>query len=103
MKEDELISYGELETIGDIEPLKMRLKLSLQRAVERVNAKPEVADQIAYELAGFLALDLVRQMSVDDPYRLVLELAGQLELPKRHQEAEASWWRLEQLVRDLPD
>jgi hypothetical protein len=71
--------------------------------MDLVNANPDVANQTAYELAGLLALDAVRQMRDNDPYLRVLELAAQLELPKRHQEAGASWWRLEQLVRDLPD
>lgn len=103
MEEYKSISYDELATIDEIGLLKTRLKLRLQLAVDAVDSNPEIADQTVYQLAGLLALDLVRQMSVSDPYRQILELAAQLELPKRHQEADASWWRLEQLVGDLPN
>lgn len=100
--QSDVSNYKRLEVINDPAILKKQLKILLIQAVHSHAHDAEAASRTAYELAGLLALDLVRQFDDADPYIQVLELAAQLELPERHQKAEASWWRLAQLVRDLP-
>lgn len=100
MKNNDL-SFKKLEAIDDLLVLKESLKVLILQAVRTHGLDAKGASRAAYELAGLLALDLVRQMDHDDPYLRLLEMAGQLEMPKRHQEAGASWRRFEELVKEL--
>jgi len=93
--------FNELEAIDDLDTLKRQLKSLFMQVVQTHDLDAEGASRSAYELAGLLALGLVRRMDQDDPYRRLLEMAGQLEMPKRHQEADVSWWRFEEIARSL--
>lgn len=94
-------SFEELESVNDVGVLKGKLRALLIHAARTHVVNPDGASATAYHLAGLLSLDLVRQMESGDPYRQLLEMAGQLEMPKRHQEASASWWRFVELVKQL--
>jgi hypothetical protein len=101
MKSDDGAQFRQLETVIDVNVLKKELKSLFLAAIQRHTSESDGSSSTAYDLAGLMALDLVRAMAADDPYRILLELAGNLELPKRHQEAEASWWSFEELVKQL--
>jgi hypothetical protein len=63
---------------------------------------PEQGEQVAYEIAGLLATDLAISLADEDPYREILDMAGQLELPEQHRDSGASWEELRKLVQNLP-
>jgi hypothetical protein len=56
----------------------------------------------AYDLAGLLADPYVASLDRNDPVTEILELAGELELPKHHRSATATWRRIEELADKLP-
>lgn len=93
--------FNELEAIEDVAVLKKRLRLLLLQAANFHHDGTLGGSRSAYNLAGLLALSLVRGMDEKDPYRQLLEMAGQLEMPKRHQAPGTSWRRFEELAKLL--
>ncbi|HEY7348136.1 MAG TPA: hypothetical protein VH599_07420 [Ktedonobacterales bacterium] len=82
---------------------KRALRLFLDRQVSRWQKYPGEADFLAYDIAGLLATNFVRQLPKDDPYLAVLFLAGDLELPEDHRLVGSSWPALVQLIAALPN
>lgn len=62
------------------------------------NRSPDDGERLAYDIAGLLSLNFVRQLPDNDPISDVLALAGQLELPESHRDPDATWAALQKLV-----
>lgn len=56
---------------------------------------------MAYEIAGLLATNFGQSLDGKDPYRRILELAGQLELPVAQRGPGSSWRRMRKLIAAL--
>ncbi len=78
------------------------LKRHLISQVDRFNRADEDPKIIAYEIAGLLSARSVIALPDSNPFKKVLHVAGQLELPYPHRSTDASWEALENLVRQLP-
>ena len=93
--------YDSLKHSSSFDAMKPSLREHIKRQAQRYKQNPEDSQTVAYELAGLLSLPQLAGAPDDDPYIEILLLAGQLELPRRRQEANASWRRLVDLADAL--
>ena len=61
----------------------------------------ETNRQIAYEMAGMMSLDSVRELDETDPIVDCMLLAGEMELPVEHRRPESSWSKLIEKISSL--
>ncbi|GAA1017083.1 hypothetical protein ACFQWA_03930 [Streptomyces thermogriseus] len=93
------------ERLDENEPLTSRKQLLREYLLEQLKVQewhPEQGEQIAYEITGLLATDLAISLADEDPYKEILDMAAQLELPEQHRDSGASWDELRELVQNLP-
>ena len=76
------------------------------RRVGRWKQYPDEAEFLAYDIAGLLATSLARkQLAKNDPYYLVLEMAGDLDLPEEVaglRRPLSTWPMMARLIAALP-
>lgn len=77
------------------------LKRYLIDQVARYDGGQDMPQDIAYEMAGLMSAEALFRTPNDNPYKEILSLAGELELPDAHHGG-ASWSQLKSLVRKLP-
>ena len=93
--------YKTLDSDISIEQAKVLLKRYMLDQVREYGRHPEQRRNIAYGMAGMLAIDKIRHLPNDDPYVEVLDMAGRLELPERHH-GYATWEELIERIKALP-
>lgn len=78
------------------------LKAHLLELLEQVDGDPGSERAVAYHIAGLMATKFALSLAEDDPFTIVLEMAGQLELPEHHH-GDATWAKFKKLIHTLPD
>lgn len=93
--------YDAPAPISDLTTFRAKLSGYLRHQLAAYEASPASGDKLAYDIAGLLSLAQMRDLGTDDPLYIVLEMAGQLELPEAHRSRDASWDQMRALVRAL--
>jgi hypothetical protein len=73
----------------------------VKEELQKLYMGTQTAEETAYNIAGALCYPVVKQLDDSHPASEILYLAGQLELPPQHQDTNASWDRLIELVDRL--
>lgn len=92
--------FEKIENAKSVDELKCLLKVVFLDAIIKEHSVSNDRNTV-YKLAGLLGIEKVRQLQRNDPYIQILDLAMQLELPRRHQDTDSSWRRLEEKVKSL--
>lgn len=104
MKHSEYVNdaYDNIAIASDTAIVRSQVARLLRHQIELFKRHPESGEQLAYEIAGLLALNSIRRLTRDDPLLRAIEVAVQLELPLRHRARGASWEQLEELLPVAP-
>ena len=94
--------FDSLEGPAPTREHKTVLRAHLFDLLKQVDEDPGSERAIAYHIAGLMATKFAQSLAEDDPYTIVLEMAGQLELPEHHH-GDATWAELKKLINDLPN
>jgi hypothetical protein len=102
------MTYDELSQILESEApfgnnLRATLRKYLLEQLVECEREPSKGEEIAYGITGLLGAKSVMRLAEDDPYREILQLAGDLELPPSHRDSNSTWERFAALVRALPE
>jgi hypothetical protein len=95
------IFFSELNELGTLEAQKPLLKEYLQAQLKQYQSAPSQGEEIAYDIAGLMALDTVVAAAEDDSYVEALNMAGELELPPPHRSEDATWEALAKIINSL--
>ena len=95
--------YQMLDDDGSLDRSRRALRAFLLEQLAEYEREPTNGPEIAYSIAGLLGARSIMRLSEDNPYREVLQLAGDLELPPAHRDRQSTWERFAGLVRRLPE
>src|SRR5438067_1417010 len=101
MTEDAL--YKALESSDTLGGNRGALRVYLHMQLARYEQEPEKGGEIAYRIAGLLGTRSIMRLAQHDPYRKILQLAGDLELPAAHRDSSSTWTRFAAQVRNLSE
>lgn len=92
--------YHILNTSQDGAQQRHELSHFLREQLAQRVADPNREREVAYDMAGLLSTQFAAALPDDDPYKEIMLIAGELELPPEHR-GDATWEQLAERIAGL--